>query len=374
MKVYIIGPAHPFRGGLADFDMRMARGFQEKGCEVHLINFSLQYPSFLFPGKTQYTDGPAPSDLTIRQLINSVNPLNWLKVGRQLRKEKPDLIIVRYWLPFMGPAFGTILRQVRKNGHTRIIAIADNIIPHEKRFGDTLFTKYFVKPVDKFVCMSKDVAADVKVFSTRPVLTLPHPMYDIYGELLDKAVSKLELGLRADDKVVLFFGLIRKYKGLDILLNAFADKRVRDRNIKLVIAGEFYAGAEEYEKQISDLQLETSIVRATHFIPNEEVNKYFSAADVVVQPYKNATQSGITQIGFHFSKPMIVTNVGGLPEFIRHNELGLVAEVDAPSVAAAIVRYFDEALEATFTAAMEVEKKQYEWTWFIEKLLVYAGS
>lgn len=372
MKVYIIGPAHPFRGGLADFDMRMARGFREKGCEVQLINFSLQYPSFLFPGKTQYTDEPAPADLTIRQLINSVNPFNWLKVGRQLRKEKPDLIVVRYWLPFMGPAFGTLLRQVRKNGHTRIIAIADNIIPHEKRFGDTLFTKYFVKTIDKFVCMSREVAEDVKHFSSRPVLTLPHPMYDIYGDLLDKTVSKLELGLRADDKVVLFFGLIRKYKGLDILLDAFADARVRDRNIKLVIAGEFYADAEAYEKQMRDHQLESSIIKATHFIPNEEVNKYFSAADVVVQPYKNATQSGITQIGFHFSKPMIVTNVGGLPEFIRHNELGLVAEVNATAVAAAIVRYFDESLEAPFTAAMEVEKKRYEWTYFIDRLLAYA--
>lgn len=359
---------------MADFDMRMARGFQEKGCEVHLINFTLQYPSFLFPGKTQYTDAPPPDGLNIRQLINSVNPFNWLKVGRRLRRERPDLIIVRYWLPFMGPAFGTILRQVKKNRHTQVIAIADNIIPHEKRFGDTMFTKYFVKPVDKFVCMSREVAEDVKHFSDRLVLTLPHPMYDIYGELLDKTAAKMALGLRADDKVVLFFGLIRKYKGLDILLDAFADPRVRDSNVKLVIAGEFYADAAEYERQIRDLNLEPSIVRATHFIPNEEVNKYFSAADVVVQPYKNATQSGITQIGFHFSKPMIVTNVGGLPEFIRHNELGLVTEVEAASVAAAIARYFDEALEAPFTAAMEAEKKRYEWSYFIDRMLDYARS
>lgn len=371
MKVYIIGPAHPYRGGLSDFDMRMARAFQSEGCEVQLINFSLQYPNFLFPGKTQFTDDPAPKDLTIRRMVNSVNPLNWLLTGKILQQEKPDLIIVRYWLPFMGPALGTILRGVKKNKHTQVIAIADNINPHEKRIGDKQFTQYFVKPIDKFITMSKEVGQDVRLFSQQPVKTLLHPMYDVYGDPMEKQVARALLNIGQDEKVILFFGLIRKYKGLDILLEAMADERIKQANIKLLVAGEFYSNQEEYDTIIKQHDLESQLIRAMYFIPNEEVNKFFSAADVVVQPYKTATQSGITQVAFNFSKPMIVTNVGGLPEIVKHNEIGLVAEPNAKSIADAILHYYSNECETPFTEAIKEERKKYEWAYFVQQILQF---
>jgi D-inositol-3-phosphate glycosyltransferase len=372
VKVYIISPAHPYRGGIADSGMRLAQEFQHKGHHVTMITFTLQYPNFLFPGKTQYAEGDGPKDLHIRRMINAVNPLNWIQVGNTLKKEKPDLVIVRYWLPIMAPALGTIVRQIKKNKHSQIIAIPDNIIPHEKRFGDRRLTNYFINSVDKFVTLSKGVAEDLKLFCNKPTLVLAHPIYDIFGEKIDKNIAKEQLGLDPNDKTILFFGLIRNYKGLDLLLEAMADQRVATQNIKLIIAGEFYSAPDTYETLIKKYHLDSRIIRATFFIPTDQVNLYFSAADVVAQPYKTATQSGVTQIAFHFSKPMIVTNVGGLPEVINHNKTGLVTEVNANAVADAIVQYFDENLEMSFTQGMEAEKKKYEWDYFVTHLLDFA--
>ena len=361
-SVVIIGSAWPLRGGLAAYNERLASEFQKRGWDVTIETFSLQYPGFLFPGKTQYADWDAPDDLKISESVNSVNPFNWLSVGRRLRKQRPDLVIIKYWLPFMGPCFGTIARQIKKNRHSRIITILDNIIPHEKRMGDRAFTKYFVKPVDGFVAMSKSVLQDTHQFDTKkPRVFCPHPLYDNFGDKIEKGTAREHLGLDPDQSYILFFGFIRDYKGLDLLIEAFADERFRARKIKLLVAGEFYTDSAPYLSLIQKYRLTGSIVLRTDFIPDAEVRYYFSASDLVVQPYKSATQSGISQIAYHFDKPMVVTNVGGLPEIVPDGQVGYVVKQDAKDIADAILRYFEQDMEQEFAQNMAEEKKKYGW-------------
>lgn len=360
MKVIIIGPAHPLRGGLATFNQRLAQQFTSEGHECSIVSFSLQYPSFLFPGTTQYSSDPAPGDITIHTLINSVNPLNWLSVGRQLKKWKPDLVVVRYWLPFMGPALGTVLRQLRKNKHTRIVCIADNVIPHEKRIGDVPFTKYFLKSCDAFITMSEKVLEDLKKFTSKPAKLVQHPLYDNFGEIIAKEEARKNLDLSVDEKIILFFGFIRQYKGLDLLLKAMADERIRKEKIKLMVAGEFYEDEKPYLELVKENKLEGSVILRTNFIPDSEVRNYLCAGDCVVQPYKNATQSGVTPLAYHFEKPMIVTNVGGLPALVPHEKVGLVAAPDPTAIADAILRFYQLG-ENYFIPHLRTEKKQYSW-------------
>ena len=368
-RVMIIGPAHPLRGGLATFNHRLAKGFQEAGWQAKLVSFSLQYPSFLFPGTTQYSSDPAPAGLTIYTWINSVNPLNWIKVGNRIRTCKPDLIVVRYWLPFMGPALGTILRIVRKNKHTRIICIADNVIPHESRPGDALFTNYFVKSCDAFLTMSEKVQADLHRFRTnQPVELATHPLYDNFGEPISKSDARAQLGIDANEKLILFFGFIRKYKGLDLLLEAMADPRIKEKNIRLMIAGEFYEDRAAYDAQIEKLGIKQQLIPHTDFIPDSKVRSYLCAADFVIQPYRNATQSGVTPLAYHFEKPMLVTNVGGLPDLVPHERSGLVCAPDPTSLADSILRLYALGPDH-FTPHLRAMKQALGWPRFIEKLI-----
>jgi glycosyltransferase involved in cell wall biosynthesis len=369
MNIAIIGPAHPLRGGgISTFNERLAEVLQEQGHTVTIYSFSLQYPSFLFPGKSQFTDEPAPKGLTIHSIINSINPFNWLKVGKRIRNVKHDLIIVRYWLPFMGPSLGTILRKVKKNKHTRVLCIADNVIPHEKRPGDLAFTKYFIKPVDAFITMSKEVLEDLKKFTTKPTAYSPHPLYDNYGATMSKEEACKALGIDAAQKYILFFGFIRKYKGLDILLGAMGDKRVKEAGIKLIVAGEFYGDKDFYEQLLDQYELHDDTYMFTEFIPHDAVKYYFSAADLVVQPYRTATQSGITQVAYHFEKPMVVTNVGGLAEVVPDGKVGYVTDPDAGAIANAILKFFEPDSIPDLKQNLLEEKKQYSWEAFTEKL------
>jgi glycosyltransferase involved in cell wall biosynthesis len=361
-RIIIIGPAHPLRGGLATFNQRLARQFLAEGCSCSIVSFSLQYPSFLFPGTTQYATDPAPEGLDIHTLINSVNPLNWIRVGRKLKKWRPDIIVVRYWLPFMGPALGTILRQVRKNRHTRIICIADNVIPHEKRPGDTAFTRYFLKSCDAFITMSEKVFVDLgKFVKEKPVRLVRHPLYDNFGDPLPKNEARKVLGLKEEERILLFFGFIRQYKGLDLLLKAMSDERIKKENIKLLVAGEFYEDDKPYLDLIRENNLSGSVILRTSFIPDSEVRYYLCAADCVVQPYKNATQSGVTPLAYHFEKPMIVTDVGGLPDLVPHEKAGLVCAPRPEAIADAILRFYQLG-ENYFIPHLRSEKKKYEWT------------
>ncbi len=367
-SVVIIGPAHPLRGGLASFDERLAKEFQSQGFDTTIYTFSLQYPSFLFPGTSQYSTEPAPTDIDIKVCINSVNPFNWIKVGNELKILKPDIIVVRYWLPFMGPCFGTILRRAKKNRYTKIICIADNVLPHEKRVGDKQFTSYFIKSVDAFVTMSEKVLNDLKLFTNKPAQKIVHPLYDNFGEQISKAEARKYLGLNVDDKIILFFGFIRKYKGLDILLEAMNVLKnqstvngQRSTNIKLLIAGEFYEDRKLYDDIIEKYQLQSNIILRTNFISDSEVKYYLSAADFVIQPYRNATQSGVTPLAYHFEKPMLVTNVGGLPSLVPDGKVGLIAEPNAESIAAKILELYNIG-EAHFLPHLRAEKKKYSWS------------
>ena len=360
-KVIIIGSAWPLRaGGLATFNERLAKQFMEEGFDTSIYTFSLQYPSFLFPGSTQLSNEPAPAHLKIKACINSINPFNWLKVGNELRKIKPNYIVVRFWMPFFGPCLGTILKLVNRNKFTQIICIADNVIPHEKRMGDTLLTKYFFSSIHRFVTMSEKVNQDLKTFTQKPSINIVHPIYDNFGDILSKEEARKHLALPINEKIILFFGFIRKYKGLDLLLEAMNNANIREANIKLLIAGEFYDNKEEYELIITKYNLANSLYVRTQFIDNSEVKYYLSAADFVIQPYKNATQSGVTPLAYHFEKPMLVTSVGGLANLVPHMKVGIVTEPNADSIAAGIMKLY-ELGETHFLKHLCEEKKKFSW-------------
>ncbi len=364
LKIVILGSAYPLRGGgIATFNERLAREFMQQNFDTAIYTFSLQYPQFLFPGTTQYSTEPKPKDLTIKVCINSINPFNWIKIGNELKKMRPDIIVVRYWLPFMAPCFGTILRIAKKNNHTKIICLADNVIPHEKGFADKLLTNYFVKPVDAFVTMSEKVLMDLRQFvKNKPSLFIPHPLYDNFGEKISKEKAREKLGIAAHEKIILFFGFIRKYKGLDILLKAMK-LLINDSetvNIKLLIAGEFYEDKKLYDELIDELGIRPNVILHTQFIADSEVKYYLCATDCVVQPYRNATQSGVTPLAYHFEKPMIVTNVGGLPALVPDRKIGLIAEPNPPSIAKKIKEFYQLG-EEYFLPNLIAEKKKYSW-------------
>ena len=370
MKITIIGPASPYRGGIALFSNRLAEALIAAGHEVNIVTFKLQYPSFLFPGKTQFSSDTNGSNLNITRAINSVNPFNWVKLGKQIKEAKPDLVIFKYWMPFMAPCFGTIARQIKKNNSTKIVALVHNLIPHERRIGDTALTKYFLKRIDGFIAMSKSVLADIEQFDTvKPKVFSPHPLYDNFGAAKSREEALNTLGLDGSFNYMLFFGIIRKYKGLDLLLNAFADKQLNNGTIKLIVAGEFYEDDTVYREIIKKHQLEDSVILVNKFIPDNEVVNYFCAADIIVQPYRNATQSGVTQIAYYFDKPMLVTDVGGLKEIVPHNKVGYVVEPNANEVAKALIDFYQNNKAAEFINGVKEEKNKYSWQKMVECII-----
>ena len=368
-KIFIIGPAYPLRGGLATFDELFCKAFNEQGHDCEIISYSLQYPNFLFPGSTQFdTSGNAPKNIKIHTLINSVNPLSWIKTARFIKKQKPDFIVFRFWIPFMGPALGSIARMVRKSG-VKVLAITDNVIPHETRPGDVAFAKYFINACDGFVTMSKAVMKDLEKFtSTVHKKYLLHPLYTSFGEKLNKMDARKALKLPIDKQLVLFFGLIRNYKGLDMLLDAMNELK-SNPNINLVIAGEFYEDKQPYLDLIEKYQIQNQVILHGKFIANEDVKLYFSAADLVALPYRSATQSGVTQVSFHFEVPTLVTNVGGLGEIIPDKVAGYVVESNGKAIADGIKDYFENNRMHLFTEGMIKENQKYDWKIFVDEVI-----
>lgn len=369
MKIIIVGTAFPYRGGLAAYNERLAREYVKQGNEVEIITFSLQYPAFLFPGKSQYSTEFAPEDLKIQRMIHSVNPLNWLKVGRNIKKKSPDMVIFCYWMAFMAPCFGTIAR-VARSPKTKMVAMIHNMIPHEPSLLDKLFPKYFVKSMDGFVAMAESVIADINLFDAenKPKVVSPHPIYDHYGDALTKTEATIKLGLHELNDYVLFFGFIRHYKGLDLLLEAFADERLRKFPVKLIVAGEFYENPQPYLELIIKLKLEGLVELRTGFIPDNEVRNYFSIADLIAQPYRSATQSGVSQIAYHFEKPMLVTNVGGLAEIVPDKKVGYVVGVEPIQIADAMVDFFTNQRAEKMIENIKIEKKKFLWSKMTEAI------
>ena len=364
MKVVILGTAWPFRGGLATFNERLAKQFVSEGHEVEVWTFTLQYPSFLFPGKTQYTTESAPEDLIIRRELNSCNPFNWLRVGRAIRKAAPDMLICCYWMSFFAPAYGLVSRMTQRNGKTKCIALVHNMIPHEPSILDKLFAPYFVKSQNGFVALSDSVVGDIDRLDKigKPKTFSPHPIYDHYGERMTKTEACKALNLPSEKDYMLFFGLVRAYKGLDLLLEAFGQVKDQLPDVQLIIAGEFYEDEEKYRAQIANLGLKERVIVRNEFIPDGDLRKYFGAADLIVQPYKTATQSGVTQVAFHFEKPMLVTNVGGLGEIVHDHKMGYACEPRAESIAKDLLDYYQNKRQKAYTAYLQKEKTKYAWS------------
>ncbi len=378
MKIIIAGTAFPMRGGIAQYNSLMYKYFSEAD-DVMVYSFKRQYPEFLFPGKTQFEQGePAvkiPDEKNVI-CIDSINPLNWLSAGKKIAAENPDLLIFKYWIPYFGPCFAVISYIVKKfsKKDTKVLYICDNVIPHEKRIGDKFFTKLAFSQGDYFVVMSKTVEEDLKLFSKgKPYKLIPHPVYNIFGDKVEKSEAKdfilKEYGINLqNEKVILFFGYIRKYKGLNYLIDAMPEilKKVK---LKLLVVGEYYGDEEKYREQIRSLGLEDDIKVVSDFVPDLNVKYFFSASDVVVLPYSDATQSGIIQIAYHYDKPVIATDVGGLAEVVRNNETGLIIEPKSPSaIAKAVIDFYEKGLEEKFTINAKEEKKKYTWEKFVDSV------
>lgn len=372
MHIGILGTTWPYRGGLTAFNERLARQFAAEGNEVEIFTFTMQYPTFLFPGKTQYSGEPKPEDLHITRTMNSISPFSWLRTANAIKQAGVELLIIKFWIPLMAPCLGTIARLCRRKG-IKVVSILDNVIPHEPHFWDRWLIQYFVGSIDRFVAMSASVQDDCRRCLSAEdrdrVALSPHPLYDNFGEAVGKSEARQALKLPEDKTILLFFGFIRDYKGLDLLMKAYADvvksqQSKEESDLLLVVAGEFYNNAEKYEELEKELGLHGKIEWRTEFIPDERVRFYFSAADLIVQPYKSATQSGVTQIAYHFERPMLVTKVGGLAEIVPNGKVGYVCEVDRTSVADALRHFAQmtrEERDALFLPNIQKEKEKYAW-------------
>lgn len=364
MKIIIVGTSHPYRGGIAAFTDRLATEFVKEDVDIEVVTFKLQYPSFLFPGKTQYSDSKTLVGFPIERKVNSINPLNWIKVGKEIRKKNPDIVIFTYWMSFFAPCFGKMARVIKRNRHTKCIGLIHNMIPHEKSLLDKLLPPYFVKAMDGFVALSKSVLNDIAILDkqNKPRVFTPHPLYDHFGEIMDRAEAVKHLNLDPNYRYFLFFGLVRAYKGLDLLIDAFADERLRKYPVKLLVAGEFYDDPKPYLEQIKKHGLQDFVIIENQYIKDGNVKYYFNLSEMVVQPYKSATQSGVTQIAYHFEKPMLVTNVGGLGEIIPNGKVGYVVEPNPSSIADALVDFCENDRYDMFVEGVREEKKKYQWS------------
>lgn len=374
MKFVIIGTAYPLRGGIAHYVSLLYHSLTKRGHEVKVITFSRQYPKILFPGKSQEETGDAGIPIDSIQVIDSINPLTWRSAGKLAADFEPDGIIFKFWLPFFAPAYGVIIRVtkrlLRKKGKkTKVIFIADNVIPHEKRLGDRAFTNFAFRVVDHFIVQSSAVERDLKIVKPNAAFTkLAHPVYENFGVPMNADEARRKLGIASDAPVLLFFGFIRKYKGLDIIIRALPELLKSYPTMQLVVAGESYSGEEDFRALIKELNIPSENLKLfTDYIPNSDVSLYFSAANVVVLPYRSATQSGIVQIAYNFDVPVIATDVGGLAEVVIDGVSGLIAPVATPeAIASTVKRYFDDVMEEKLRAGVREEKKKYSWETFVK--------
>jgi glycosyltransferase involved in cell wall biosynthesis len=372
MKIVIVGTAYPLRGGIAHFNALLAEHLSKRHT-VETITFKRQYPRMFFPGKTQDETGGASHAKPAPQLIDSINPFNWIRVAGMIREKKPDLLIFKYWLPFFGPCFGTIAKFAKRGTATKVLFVCDNVIPHERRPGDGVFTRYAFRHADYFIVQSEAVERDLLQLNPRAVYRkIPHPVYEIFGESIPKGEARKLLGIDAEN-VMLFFGYVRPYKGLMVLLEAMKElvngKWQEENDVLLLAVGEFYDDEAKYRQKVKDLHLESRIRFVSDYVPNDTVRLYFSAADVVILPYLSATQSGITQIAYNFDKPVIATDVGGLAEVVIDEKTGFIIPPDNPEeLAGAIRKFYTERKEEEFSTNVKVEKKKYSWENFVRQI------
>ena len=373
MNVIIIGPAFPYRGGIADTNHSLCRSFNKLGHQCELVTFTMQYPNFLFPGTNQYSEDEVPKDLQIKRKVNSLNPISWLRAAHYINKKSPDLVILRYWIPFMAPALGSIAKLI--NGRTKVLAMCDNVIPHEKRLGDQALTNYLMSKCEGFITLSSHVKDELKAFTNKDILSLFHPINTDLGAVISREEAREKLSLEENGNYILFFGLVRAYKGLDILLSALSEVIKKDRSIKLIIAGEFYEDREKYDQLIITLGLIENVIIHDHFIPSAEIPFYFCAADILAQTYHTASQSGVTQIAYHFNLPLLVSDVGGLTEMVPHNRVGYVSPLDPQKISENLLDYFSSSKKEEFVSNLKHDKEKYTWSALVNRVISkFAGK
>lgn len=376
MRIVLIGTAFPLRGGIAHYIALLYKNLKKKGHTVKVLSFKRQYPSIFFPGKTQKDEGKELISIESTPLLDSVDPLTWIKAFFWLKKVHPKLLIFKYWMPFFAPCYAVIAFFSKTFLHTKTLYILDNVIPHERRRGDRILSTIGLKFIDFFIVQSKSVLRDLLEFRPESVYKeVPHPVYDIFPPSLSKKEAKKILGI-SDDRVILYFGFIRNYKGLTFLIKAMP--LILDAlKVKLLICGEFYEGREETLKLIKELKIKDQVIVYDRFISNEEVGNYFCASDLVVLPYVTATQSGIVQIAYHYDKPVVVTSVGGLPEVVKNEKCGfVVSPKDSEAIADSVKRFYREDRETMFVKNVKTEKLKYSWdrmTEAIEDFMLYSS-
>lgn len=372
--IFLVGPAFPLRGGIAHFNESFCRSLIDAGYDAEIVSFYLQYPALLFPGKSQKATGPAPDGIRIHNWLSSINPLSWRRAAKKIAKKNPKMVIIRFWLPFMGPALGALAKSLRKKG-IRVIGLVDNAIPHESRTFDRRLSNCFFKNAHAFFTLSDSVADDLKKLAPgKPTATSPHPVYDLFGDKITMREAREKLNLDPEARYVLFFGFVRAYKGLDLLIEALGKPEIKAQNIHLIVAGEFYESEEKYTKMIEKLGLTDRVILRSDYIPQEEVKAYFCAANLVAQTYKTATQSGVTQIAYHFERPMLVTDVGGLAEIVPNGKVGYVVKPQPDAIADALLRFFTENKEEAFSQNASIEKERFSWSHFTRKFIAFANS
>jgi glycosyltransferase involved in cell wall biosynthesis len=370
MRIIIIGPAYPYRGGIADTDESLCRALMEEGHEVSISTFTAQYPKLLFPGKTQFSTAPAPEGLKIERLIHSYNPLNWRKAANQIKSEKPELVIFRFWTPFMGLVYRSLAKRL--HGQAKLIALVDNASPHESSFWDKRLTHSFLSKIEGVMCLSRYVEREIKEMQDVPVTSYPHPINSDLAPKMERQEALDKLGLDASKRYILFFGLIRKYKGLDILIESFALLKERMPDLRLIIAGEFYDAKDSYLDLIKSKGLIDRVIVHDQFIAKEDVSSYFSAVELLALTYRSATQSGVTQVGMRFDLPMLVTDVGALGEYVEHQVMGYVVPKEPVRIADAVEDFFLNQRYKRMSQSVAEKKSKYSWKHFAEALLRFA--
>ena len=374
-SVTILGPAHPFRGGIASFNERLAQEFSSQEWDTKIYTYTTQYPKILFPGKDQFSSDPKPSHLSIERTFSTVNPLSWLSIVNRLKKEKPNLLLSRYWLPYTGLSTSYIHKKLKQINGIHNIAIIDNLIPHQHMPGDRFLINNFLNSVDHFVTLSSSVQSDLLALKpTANCINLPHPLYDHYGDSIDRRTAANNLGLDQSYRYLLFFGFIKKYKGLDLLLEALDKEYMKANKLTLIIAGDVYGSDSIYDNIIKSRGLEDVIIFHKRYIANDQIANYFSISDLVVQPYRTATQSGISQIALYFNVPTIVTDVGSLSDFILNKRTGYLVPIDKQSIMDAIIYHFEEADLDSMHIEMQKHKTQFSWSHFTQQLISFSHN
>ena len=372
-KVLLLGPAHPFRGGIADTQNYLAQNLESLGHEVTVFTFTSQYPKLLFPGKTQFSDEKAPGELNIKRKIHSFNPFNWSKVARSINRIKPDYVIFRYWTPFMAPCWYSIAQGINKT--IKKIGLVDNWIPHETRFWDKSLTRLFSRQVDGFASLSKAVGDQISSDNPQlPVWKGFHPIADKLPQAIEQKKARKALGWPQDKKIVLFFGLIRKYKGLDLLIEAFSKTPLNHSKVILAIVGEAYESQKKYIKLIQKLDLNERIICDFNYANTQKASQVFCAADVIAQTYISATQSGVTPLAYHFHTPLLVSNIPGLCTPILEDQTGIITEIDPEKIAENLQKIlFDDALP-NFQDAFKKVRKKYSWKSYGQSLMTFMAQ